>query len=400
MTTTIRERRTKAEIEFEDTNTLVHYGFRLRKRGQKVQVDLGRQPSTDGTKMIHKRVTCGDLKEAMRVAEDFRAKEPRQEESAMRLSQEQQVDAVKAYEILEGRGVRLEQIARTWIEGHPEIAEGPTVRALVADFVKWMETTEVTMNGEVGGYRQPTIDNARTKLAIFTEFHGDEDASRLTKNVLNDFLKKEISGSITYRNNIRRSLSLLFNWATDEGGALEAVRNPMKECRPLRDKRRARPPILSALDTERYLRAVRNEHKGSFAVLFFAGLRPYEMLNLDPADIGDQEIYVRADTSKVGIDRYVEVTDNLRAWLQSHPFKAPTSAELANTRKMAKTVTGISWPQDLARHSYGTYLGALKGSVYAANQMGNSETVFRSRYESAIRNRREEAEQYFNIRPD
>ena len=119
------------------------------------------------------------------------------------------------------------------------------------------------------------------------------------------------------------------------------------------------------------------------ALLIFAGIRPDvesgEITRLDWADVGQAEIYLSREVSKVG-DRHVPITPRLRRLLKGHP-KAGTVIP-ANWQRVwprLRKAAGVS-VQDITRHTFASHYLAAFGEDAAKQAMGHtkgSDTIFR-----------------------
>ena len=144
---------------------------------------------------------------------------------------------------------------------------------------------------------------------------------------------------------------------------------------------------------------VLESYQGAFALMFFAGIRPGEVLRLDPKDVGD-EILIRKEVSKNGRARVVTVTPNLRDWLNVYPFEGTGKHPFRKAREAACAASGMAWVPDVPRHCFATYAAALWGMDRTAEELGHTSTVMLIRhYRGLVRNRREAARAYFRIRP-
>lgn len=173
--------------------------------------------------------------------------------------------------------------------------------------------------------------------------------------------------------------------------------------------------VLSVDEAKRLLAAAEQSKSASVLVPYvalglFAGLRPgeAEQLNWDMIHFNTREIEVRGETSKRRETRFVPLNQTLRSWLVRHRKKQGLLI-CAGFRRLWEDVRisagyalrrmeGVPWPDDVLRHSYGSYWLAKKGDrSRLAEQMGNSVQVIRKHYRRAIP--RAEAEAFWKLRP-
>lgn len=120
------------------------------------------------------------------------------------------------------------------------------------------------------------------------------------------------------------------------------------------------------------------------ALLLFAGIRPDaesgEISRLDWEAVGEREIYVSPEVSKVG-DRHVEIQPRLRRLLRGHPAEGPViPAGWRRAWQRIRREAGISEMQDVLRHTFASNWLAAFGEDAAKLAMGHtkgSDTLFR-----------------------
>jgi integrase len=303
-------------------------------------------------------------------------------------------DAADAAALLSGRA-SLVEAARFWLAGHPS-ASGKTLNALCAEFLLWMKSTKRKLRSRgPGGYRDESVRDAGRKLKRLCEEMGHMDVAEFSPAVFLAWVG-ESPGSALYHDNVRRMVQMLFSWATAEGGPLRGQVNAFAGMRALTGSPGV-PVVWTPEQVAAWMGAC--EQPAAFALLFFAGLRPEEVVRLRPKDVGT-EILIRAEVSKTGRARVVSIVDNCRRWLTAYPFKGVKASTMRNAREAACKALGVAWVSDVPRHCYATYGAALWGMDRAADELGHTSTAMLHRhYRGLVRNRREAAERYFAIRP-
>lgn len=153
-----------------------------------------------------------------------------------------------------------------------------------------------------------------------------------------------------------------------------------------------------------------------FALLIFGGIRAEEVVRLEVELVGENLIELPARVTKKKKRRYVEPTQNLKAWLRKHPFK-PSSEwpkqfdrirriagwDIKDARQLPdeiKTPTKGKWPQNCLRHSHASYAlqtgKTLKDLLFEFGHTGSPD-LLRTNY--AKRAEKKAALEFFSIVP-
>ena len=134
------------------------------------------------------------------------------------------------------------------------------------------------------------------------------------------------------------------------------------------------------------------------AVRYFAGLRTSEAVALEETEIKEQFIEVTAAKAKTRRRRLVTIQPNLRAWLD---LGGTLPLRQVNNRLRAVTLSipGVPWPHNATRHSFASYHLAKFGNAgKTALEAGHTEQMLFNHYREIVLP--EDAEKFFNIRPD
>lgn len=286
------------------------------------------------------------------------------------------------------------------------------------------------------GRRRATVKDAHVKLRPFIKAYRKQQIQDITTSDVERWLNGRNFTPRTH-NSYRAAIVALFNYGIrreyiernpaeiidvavqDQG--LPGVHTVAEVCRVLYAARDFVP--------ERYIVTKRGEGKGRgvsggelepetddarireararivpyLAIGYFAGLRPQnELSNLDWKDIDFEARLIRVDpaTAKKRRQRYVDMPDNLLAWLAPYVHK---SGRIGFSRRILRAVrrsAGVEWPKDVMRHCFGSYHIALHGdAVKTSAQMGHTRTseLFKS-YRNLVK--RMEAERYWKIVPE
>lgn len=207
----------------------------------------------------------------------------------------------------------------------------------------------------------------------------------------------------TWRN-ARVHIVGLFNYAK----ARKYIReNPAEALETPRVSKSAkpRPYVMPVEDVQAALRWTEANEPAMvpyMALCMFAGIRPTECTRLDwkQINLDRREIDIRADVSKTGDERFVEIADNLVAWLAPHRKESGPVHFLRSSLRRIRVESDVRWENDVMRHSFGSYhLGLHENAGKTALQMGHREidTTF-EHYRRAVR--KEDAERFWQIVPE
>jgi integrase len=116
-------------------------------------------------------------------------------------------------------------------------------------------------------------------------------------------------------------------------------------------------PTFSVEQLTALIAAASPEYLPVLAIGAFAGLRPEEINKLQWEDLDFQErtIRVNASAAKTRKKRFAELSDNLRAWLESYAGRTGPVApsNLQKLRRATMKAANIEkWPPDVLRHSF------------------------------------------------
>jgi integrase len=207
------------------------------------------------------------------------------------------------------------------------------------------------------------------------------------------------------RNNFRRVLIVAFNYAVSRG---YCVTNPARNTAEAKETKLA-AGVLTVRQAAGLLTHCHARILPGVALGLFAGIRPEsEGLHLDWShiDFEDRTINVEPDKTKADSSaRYVEMSDNLIAWLS--PFRQlrgaifpPLTEYYDRLREARKSAAITEWPHDALRHSFGSYhYGLHRNAALTQAQMGHSNAkIFFKHYRKPMK--QSAAESYWRIMPD
>jgi len=238
------------------------------------------------------------------------------------------------------------------------------------------------------------------RLERFVKKHAKRLVAEISTKDIDEWLVG-LQGSAQSRDKHRRLLHNFFGYCTGRGYVEE---NPVSRAAKVKVLRKP-PGILTPADVAAILAAAPVEIIPALAIGFFAGLRTAEISRLDWSEINLQRgfIEVTAKNAKSGQRRLVEITPNLRAWLEPHTC-ASGPVRLSDMRhkdrfEVARKEAGIMWPSNACRHSFASYHLALhQDAAKTALQLGHTTTtVLFQHYRELVH--MEDAKAYFDITP-
>jgi integrase len=179
------------------------------------------------------------------------------------------------------------------------------------------------------------------------------------------------------RNNIRMSIITLFHFARAQGYLAKGQPTEADDVAKAKD-RGGKIGIFAPAVMAKIMKKAAREHALYFALGGFAGLRRAEIERLEWSDFNFARghITVAAEKSKTATRRLVPIQPNLMQWLAPYCSRG---GPLFSSRRLADKAIGavkkhkIEWPDNVLRHSYGTYrLAAIADAARVSLEMGNS----------------------------
>ncbi len=250
--------------------------------------------------------------------------------------------------------------------------------------------------------KEITILNAKEEF--LSTRHGISDATRANYDVgLSLLLKKNPNAYVhaftisdlenalkKYTNtrsqrSFRLIFSVFFNWAVRHHYCLE---NPCERFDKLpRDM--SQISTLSLEETQRLLYAAVSIQDGaaaaSVAIGLFAGLRPSEIKDLKPEDIGSDKIRVSGGKLRRKLKRTVPIPPVLVAWLKKYPFNGLPAGWAYKMKALKKATKAKTWVQDIIRHTSITFQTERdKNEALTAYNCGTSIQMMNLHYRDTI----------------
>ncbi len=243
------------------------------------------------------------------------------------------------------------------------------------------------------------LADLRHRLGSFEDTFGERLVSTITADEVLTWIQNR-SDSAVSRNNFRRHIRLLFNYAKKRDFC---ERNPIDLVEPWKETKGE----VSALTPEQLAELLEKapaEMVPAIVIGAFAGLRRSEIERLDWSEVDFEggEIYVRALNKKSAANRFVKIEDNLAKWLQPYARSSGSIWPRGGAARFAALRKAVSFdvPNNVLRHSYGSYhMAKYSDGAMTSLRLGhpNQRQVFES-YRKPIKKALVAA--YWSIEPD
>jgi integrase len=316
---------------------------------------------------------------------------------------------VRASQLLQPFGIPLDTAVEEYIAARSHL-DGESLLSAIKDHVgrrrKIIEKDIREIVGEFlaakarDGHSERYIETLRGYLNRFSSAFQTRIGS-VTAKLIDDWLGVQRVGPRT-RNNVRRMLVTLFNFARARGYLPKGQATEAEDVAKARDCG-GEIGILTPAEMGDLLKNGNQEAQLYFAIGGFAGVRAAEMIRLEWQDINfaRAHIHVGEAKSKTATRRLVPIQPNLMQWLA--PYRGKTGpvffSEHAAIRSIdkAKQIIG-HWPANALRHSYATYrLAQAHDAARVALELGNSPGVLFTNYREL--SDEHDAKAWFSIAP-
>lgn len=230
---------------------------------------------------------------------------------------------------------------------------------LLNKYTNWME---------VKRYSKSTIESYTNALLVFFSYHHTKNADQITNQDVMDFnthyvLKKNLSA--TYQSQFINALKLFYQTVKNHKLEVEKLIRPQQGNKL--------PKVISEEEVAAIINACQNlKHKTMLSLIYSAGLRRGELLNLLKTDIDSKRMTITIRNAKGMKDRNLPLSPVVLNMLRNYyiafkperylfegQFGGPYSTRsLDNVLKNAAHVAGIKKNINLhmLRHSYATHL--------------------------------------------
>ncbi len=306
-------------------------------------------------------------------------------EKADKLTTDQLLDAARSMEILQGRATLVDAV-KEFVERHP-IGPAESVEATMQRYLDDMTAAQA---------RPSSIADKRVKLRVFCRDYGKAPTVSIDEILIRSWcVRKAFSPPTAHAyTSAARSLVNFFHGR----------------------KRRRRQgdetmPTTWAANRVRLLLGKAEEQFPemipAMVLLWFAGLRPKEMLRMtwDQINLTAKTVHVTPEIAKTRTSRVVDLPDNAVAWLLQYRGTGKVVSSYMTYRRGRLDLLGAAgikeWPRDVPRHTFATIHYKthqdIGKTMEQLGHFGNAHTFTRHYKGQPVT--REQAAEYWTIRP-
>ncbi len=275
----------------------------------------------------------------------------------LNLPEKVRVDALAAMKVLQGTNVSILEAAEDYIRRHPT-TQGETVRQTCDRYLDVMQAN---------GRRSLSIYEKRLKFNALCKAMGETSTDAVDEADIRVWAEARGVGGTTTEAYIGAGLSLL-----------SFFRGKLKS----RGSSDQKPPVTwdVKIVADLFVKAEESVPRiiPALTVLFFAGIRPHEMMRLSWAEIDTAARLIRltGEQTKTRTMRNVDLSDNALAWLMAYQgtgllVKSRTAYRRLQVKLME--ACGLAdWPTDVARHTFATmHYNAHQNAAATMAQLGH-----------------------------
>jgi len=233
------------------------------------------------------------------------------------------------------------------------------IQTALSEFQAFMTVKRMSYN---------TIKAYTGAVKKFLEYHKDKKPNDITLEDFKDFNKNYIIKnklSASYQNQLINALKTFYKKIFNKSFNIELLERPIKQ--------KHLPNVFSQEEVKRLINSIQNiKHKSIISLIYSAGLRRSEVINLKITDIDSERKIIKISDSKGNKDRYVNLSDKILLMLRTYYkeyrpkiwiFESPdgkqySASSIRNIFEKAKLKSGIKKKITLhgLRHSYATHL--------------------------------------------
>ena len=264
-------------------------------------------------------------------------------------------EALEAMRLLEGSGVGLLEAVNDYVRRHPQ-TQGETVDETCKRYLAAMETN---------GRRKLSVAEKRWKFNSLCKDLGARQTASLDVTDIRAWAAQFTPNNAVKHSGAAKSLLAFFR------GELKGRR-----------KTDEKPPVTW---TAKRVADIFEKAEDStpdiipaFVVLWFAGLRPNEMLRLswEQVDLDGSVIRLTGEQTKTRTMRNVTLSDNALEWLKAYRGTGPVVASANRYRtlreELMKACSITEWPVDVPRHTFATmHYNAHQNAAATMAQLGH-----------------------------
>lgn len=255
-------------------------------------------------------------------------------------------DALEADRLLQGSGATILDCVRDWLRRNP-LTGGEALSVTCEKYLTAMRKSD----------RRPlAIYDKELKFKALCEAMGAVPTGAITDTELTQWAEVRGGSKVTQRAYLTVARAVV-NF--HKRGDRLKTRGTTDEAAPVTMDVKTVGRILAAAEK------IAPDITAGLAILFFGGLRPFEMQRLQwsAIDLDANVIRLTGADTKTRTMRHVEIAPNLRAWLvryrKTEGPVVPSQSRYRDQREAVMVAAKVSaWPVDVARHTFATALYA------------------------------------------
>ncbi len=246
------------------------------------------------------------------------------------------------------------------------------------------------------------LKDIRVMLTNGLAKHFKCNLASVTAEDLRDFLNAKKDCGPVAKNNHRRLIVALFNFAKAQGWLAPDTGTAADALGAYKVKEKV-VEIYTPGELAKLLEQADTDFLPYVALLAFGGIRREELhkgLLWEAVNFAASSILVPADIAKTGKKRKIVMPENLRAWLAPYAGRTGTIFVIDPRKRMAALAkaAGVKWKRNALRHSFGSYrMEATMNAGQVSLEMGNSAAVVLAHYFEIVE--KADADAYWAIRP-
>ena len=356
------------------------------------------------------RKTFADLALAKREANNIALNLAEGDLEALKLTGSDKQIYVEAKQVLARTGIPLHSVAHEFARCFDILGHGGIVEAC-RYFAKHIEAglPEVSVADAVSRFAEVKKAEGMSDLYLkdIRGYLGRFAASfqcniaTIQPEDLRQYLNALDAGPVT-RNNHRRLLVALFNFAKSEGWLRANEETAAQRLGAYKVKERE-VEIFTPAEVAKLLAHAEEDFLPWIVLIAFGGVRNEELakgLVWESIDFNRGYIIVPASIAKTNRKRNIDLPDNALEWLA--PYRNRTGPifdrDFRKPLKRACDAARVKYKRNALRHSFGSYrMETVKNAGQLALEMGNSAAIVMKHYFDIVESRA--AKEYWNIRP-
>jgi integrase len=356
------------------------------------------------------RKTFADLELAKREANTVALSLAEGDLEALKLTGREKQIYVEAEQVLARTGIPLHSVAHEFARAFEILGHGGIVEAC-RYFKKHVETglPDVTVGEAVAKFAEAKKAErvSRAYLRSIQTYLG-RFANHFRCNIATiqpDDLRAYLNGlkvGLVSKNNHRRLMVVLFNFAKDEGWLHADQKTAAERLGAYKVKERE-VEIFTPAEVGKLLAHADEDFVPWIVLIAFGGLRNEELakgLIWQSINFNRGYLIIPASIAKTNRKRKVDLPENALRWLAPYRNRTGPIFKGDFRKPLARACEGahVRWKRNALRHSFGSHrMEMVKNAGQVALEMGNSAAIVMKHYFDIVE--KSAAEAYWQIKP-